>query len=208
MPVVKLGQPMPLWCELTAYDVIRLAPGEKRYLPRRDARVKVTIADGDCAVDATPAARGETVEIVAGTPQFAVAAGPAGTEFVAMHGHWGDETGGVGLFGLANEPGGSRSDMGDKTAYPKHTSFDAHYHDCDEYWIVVGGLGTVVSEGRHFEVGPGDCVATGMGHHHDFPEAPEPVTAVFFETTMEGEKRPGHLWDHMHGPAKPKANRL
>jgi mannose-6-phosphate isomerase-like protein (cupin superfamily) len=91
--------------------------------------------------------------------------------------------------------------------YAKETRFDSHYHDCDEYWIVFEGRGVAVSEGRSYEVGPGDCIATGMGHHHDFPQAFEPVRAVYFETTMEGQKRRGHLWDHTHGLAKPKADR-
>ena len=32
--------------------------------------------------------------------------------------------------------------------------------------------------------------------------------AVYFETTMEGEKRRGHLWDHIHGKAQPRAERV
>lgn len=208
MPLVKLGEPMPGWCEVTGYDVVCLGAGGCREFARRCERVKVTVTDGACTVNGTPASRGETVEIPLGIPEISVAAGPEGAAFVAMFGRWGDETGGVGLFGLSNVPEESRIDMGDKMPYPKHTSFDAHFHDCDEYWIVVSGRGTVVSEGRHFEIGPGDCLATGMGHHHDFPEAAEPVTAVFFETTMEGAKRPGHLWNHTHGPAEPKTDRV
>ena len=38
------------------------------------------------------------------------------------------------------------------------------------------GEGTVVSEGRHYQVGPGSCIATGMGHHHDFPLVTTPLT--------------------------------
>ena len=47
--------------------------------------------------------------------------------------------------------------------------FDCHFHDCDEYWILFAGRGIAVSEGKRYEVASGDCVATGMGHHHDFP---------------------------------------
>jgi hypothetical protein len=42
-----------------------------------------------------------------------------------------------------------------------------------------------------------------MGHHHDFPQVREPVWAVYFETTLRGAKRRGHLWEHTHGPARP-----
>lgn len=70
------------------------------------------------------------------------------------------------------------------------------------------GRGTAVSEGKHYAVGPGDCVATGMGHHHGFPLVAEPVRAVCFETALEGRKRRGHLWNHTHGPAEPRADRV
>jgi mannose-6-phosphate isomerase-like protein (cupin superfamily) len=66
----------------------------------------------------------------------------------------------------------------------------------------------VVSEGKAYEVAPGDCLATGMGHHHDFPRVHEPVKGVYFETTLEGLKRRGHLWNHTHGPAQPRRDRV
>ena len=30
----------------------------------------------------------------------------------------------------------------------------------------------------------------------------------FFETTLDGQKRRGHLWNHMHGLAQPQADRV
>ena len=65
-----------------------------------------------------------------------------------------------------------------------------------------------MSEGVTYDVGPGDCIATGMGFHHDFPRVREPVKAVYFETTMEGQKRRGHLWNHTHGTAEPQVDRI
>ena len=65
-----------------------------------------------------------------------------------------------------------------------------------------------VSEGKSHEVGPGDCVVTGMGLHHDFPIVHEAVKSVYFETGLEGEARRGHLWDHTHGVAVPQAERV
>ena len=61
------------------------------------------------------------------------------------------------------------SDTGDPVAYAKTTSIDSHYHDCDEYWIVLEGAATVVVGDRHMKVAAGDCVPIGMGHHHDLP---------------------------------------
>jgi mannose-6-phosphate isomerase-like protein (cupin superfamily) len=128
------------------------------------------------------------------------------TTLVHLCGRWGEETGGWGLFRV--EEIERPVERGDPTPYPKRTRIDNHYHDCDECYIILAGRGTVVSEGRHYEVGPGDCVATGMGHHHDFPYAPEPVLAVYFETTLAGQRRRGHLWDHTHGKAQPQPGRM
>ena len=61
---------------------------------------------------------------------------------------------------------------------------------------------------RHHAVAGGDCVPIGLGHHHDLATVTEPVKAVYFETTLEGEKRVGHLWNHTHGPAKPWPERI
>ena len=51
-------------------------------------------------------------------------------------------------------------------------------------------------------------VDAGMGHQHDLAMVSEPVKAVFFETALEGRKRLGHLWNHTHGPAEPKPERI
>ena len=63
---------------------------------------------------------------------------------------------------------------------------------CDEYWILFSRQRRRRIERKRYEVSAGDGVATGMGHHHDFPPVHEPVRAVYSETTMEGEKRRGH----------------
>jgi mannose-6-phosphate isomerase-like protein (cupin superfamily) len=122
-----------------------------------------------------------------------------------MAGRWGAEVGGSGIFGGSEVA--DPHDGGDPVDYEKRTGFDNHYHDCDEYWIIFEGRGLAVSEGKPYEVGPGDCVATGMGFHHDLPRVHEPLRGVFFETTLEGQKRLGHLWDHTHGVAEPKTDR-
>ena len=80
--------------------------------------------------------------------------------------------------------------------------------DFDEYWIIVKGRGKAVTEGISYDILPGDCVATGMGHHHDLPQVFEFIQAVYFETTLEGQKRLGHLYNHADGPAHPKPERV
>lgn len=130
----------------------------------------------------------------------------ADAQAVRLCGHWGDDLAGCGLFRAQDEP--DPADKGDPVSYRKSTRVDSHYHDCDEYWILLQGRAVVVVGGRHMDMGPGECVSIGMGHHHDMAHAPEPVKAVFFETTLEGRKRIGHLWNHTHGPATPHPERV
>ena len=47
-----------------------------------------------------------------------------------------------------------------------------------------------------------------MGHHHDIKYVGEPLEAVYFETTLMGKKRRGHLWNHTHGTAEPVWDRV
>ena len=117
-------------------------------------------------------------------------------------GNWGDELGGCGIFTARNEE--NPQDRGDPVDYQKHTSIDSHYHDCDEYWIGLEGWGEAMVGGRRIRFGAGDCVPIRTGHHHDLPNAPEGIRALFFETTLTGKKRVGHLWEHTHGPAVPQ----
>jgi mannose-6-phosphate isomerase-like protein (cupin superfamily) len=209
MPVFQSGGPVPDWCELRSFEIITLNPGQSHRFDRREAREKLIAGRGACRVktgaDELDLAEREMFDLADGLDTFEAIAGEGPATVIRMSGRWGDELGGTGIFG-AREVEDPR-DNGDPVDYPKRTSFDAHYHDCDEYWILFEGRGSAVSEGKHYDVGPGDCVATGMGHHHDFPLVSEPVRAVFFETTMEGEKRRGHLWNHTHGIAQPKADR-
>ena len=129
---------------------------------------------------------------------------PAG--FVRLSGHWGAELGGCGLFNVTRTS--IPDTKGDPVGYEKHTAIDSHYHDCDEDWSVLQGRGEAVVGGRQDRMGSGDCLCIGMGHHHDFPLVDTEVKAVFFETTLQGRKRTGHLWNHTHGPAVPQPERV
>jgi mannose-6-phosphate isomerase-like protein (cupin superfamily) len=83
------------------------------------------------------------------------------------------------------------------------TAFDTHYHDCDEYWLFYRGRGTALSEGITYSVGPGDVIATGMGHEHGFEPVTEIVEAIALEGAMEGAGRRGHLHRDEHGDPVP-----
>ena len=73
---------------------------------------------------------------------------------------------------------------------------------------MLQGEGEAVVGDQHDRMRLGDCLCIGMGHHHDFPIIDSEVKAVFFETTLQGRKRTGHLWNHTHGPAVPQPERV
>lgn len=211
MPVFKSGKNQaPAWCELEWFEIVELPAGGEHRFARDGKKEKLIVGRGSCQVVCAgrevAAERGANLDIQGDDAPFAVLDAQADTVLIRMCGHWGEETGGSGLFEVHNEDG--REDRGDPFDYEKTTRFDSHFHDCDEYWILFEGKGTAVSEGRQYEVEPGDCVATGMGYHHDFPRVESPVRAVYFETTMAGQKRRGHLWEHEHGKAAPKGERI
>ncbi len=199
----------PVWCELERFEIVTLQRGETiTHTPStRTERLIGTL--GTCQlrrngrtlllkeaqfIDLDPTDGAWTMVGVADPGQF-----------VRLSGHWGQDMAGCGIFRVNHSGAG---DKGDPVTYPKHTAIDRHYHDCDEYWIILDGTGEVVVDDRHAKVGPGDCLCIGTGHPHDFPLIDSPVKAVFFETTLYGRKRTGHLWNHTHGPAEPLPGRI
>ena len=60
-------------------------------------------------------------------------------------------------------------------------SFDRHFHDCDEYWLVFAGHARVLVGTRTFDVGPGDIVCTPTGTVHDVVAVRETLEAFWFE---------------------------
>ena len=198
----------PPWGELTAFTIIHLAVGVQHRVDRRNGKERLIVATGWCRLawggQECDAPAGTKGELSAGDDGFAVSAVSEPTTLVHLSGRWGEETGGWGLFTVQTVE--HPTERGDPTDYPKHTGIDNHYHDCDEYYIILEGHGDVVSEGVRYAVGPGDCVATRMGDHHDFPLVSEPVQAVFVETTLKRARRRGHLWNHTHGPAHPQTD--
>ena len=215
MPVFRAGSGQaPAWCELHRFDIVDLPAGAGRYdFDRAGPREKLIVGEGACTVSVggreLAAGKRANIDLFEGDGAgFSILEVSVDATLIRMAGDWGDVVGGSGLFSVEEAAGDDREDRGDSVAYEKRTRFDCHFHDCDEYWILFAGRGVAVSEGKSYEVSAGDCVATGMGHHHDFPLVHEPVRAVYFETTMEGEKRRGHLWDHTHGKAQPRAERV
>jgi mannose-6-phosphate isomerase-like protein (cupin superfamily) len=202
----------PAWCELDGFEIITLARGQS---VRRTPGARERLIGALGTVQLRRGARSlllkeaQFVDIdpMQGDPadgEYVVEGHADTAQFVRLSGHWGQELGGCGIFRV--RPGSG--DKGDPVGYRKNTAIDRHYHDCDEYWIVLEGAGDAVVDDRPSRMGPGDCLAIGMGHPHDFPWVEQDVKAVFFETTLQGRKRTGHLWNHTHGPAQPLPERI
>lgn len=211
MPVFKSAQgSAPPWCEMEYFEIVDLPAGATHTFRRLGRKEKLIVGQGKCHIgfagQTVAAQDGANLDLTTADGEFQVQEVVWETTLIRMCGRWGHDTSGSGIFTV--EKAGERQDCGDPVDYPKETGFDNHFHDCDEYWIVFQGSGIAVSEGKSYQLSPGDCIATRMGEHHDFPQIFEPVRAVYFETTMRGQKRPGHLWEHTHGPAQPAKDEL
>lgn len=202
MPVTNVAlQSWPNWSELTHFDIVRLASGQVATIEQTSERCRIVIVEGGVQVGDVILSAGDTFDAPAGFASLDVTSVDDPAVIVSLHGHWGDETGGCGVFTFDRSD--APENRGTPVDYERHTRFDAHYHDCDEFWILIDGEAVAVSEGTFYHVGPGDCVITGAGDHHDFADVGIAGRAVFFETRLIGQKRRGHLWEHTHGTATP-----
>ena len=209
MTVFRTDAAPPAWCELEYFEIITLQRDQAVTCAPSTRTERLIGTSGTCQLR-----RGKTslllkeaqfTDIDPADGEWTMLGASDTAQFLRLCGHWGQEMAGCGIFRV------QRSDAdneGDPVTYPKHTAIDRHYHDCDEYWIILEGAGEVVVDDRHAKVQPGDCVCIGTGHPHDFPMIDTPVKAVFFETTLYGRKRPGHLWTHTHGAAEPMQGRV
>lgn len=203
MPVFTSGQ-MGEWCEVEDFQIVQLGAGEERRLRVSTARMHVICTAG--RVNLRHGASRVVLEVAGqyeahGGEVRLQACGPA--QILYATGHWTEVTS-AGIFKTA--PGAPPT--GDSPySYAKATPFDRHYHDCDEYWFFLEGRASAVCGDSFHEVGPGDCVATPMGWNHDLARchSPSGIRAVWFESTLKGQRRAGHLWEPKHGQAVPKA---
>lgn len=208
MPVFTSHQSPPEWCELREFGIHDVPDGECIEFPPGHARSLFICTAGALellhAGTRIPLALGVPFEL---TRAVAVTIKTSGaSQLVRVAGRW-TQTSGAGIFTVRNGPPAA----GDPPSFGgKSTPFDNHYHDCDEYWIFLDGSALVCSEGQTHRVSPGDCVATGMGWHHDVLrcERDSGIRAVWFEAALEGRRRPGHLYDSVHGPAEPQLARV
>jgi mannose-6-phosphate isomerase-like protein (cupin superfamily) len=203
--IFQPGDSPPAWCELKDFKLLTFEGLSAIELRRRRPRERLIITAASAQISFSGRSQvlseRQFFDLPDGVSEYVITPVRAGANAVLLMGAWGDELGGCGVFTARNEE--SPSDRGDPVDYEKHTSVDSHYHDCDEYWIGLEGRGEAIVGGRRIPLGAGECVPIRTGHHHDLPNAPEGIRAVFFETTLIGKKRVGHLWEHAHGPATP-----
>jgi mannose-6-phosphate isomerase-like protein (cupin superfamily) len=200
---------------LRFFEIVHLPAGAAHLFERSGRYERLIVGAGACRLDVPGTGVVEASERGRGHGAFKFALDGEG-RFEVREAHepvtlvrlCGDLAGEAGFGVFAPRLADGQPGRGDPAPYPKTTAFDNHFHDCDEYWIVYEGRGVAYSEGRRYALSRGDCLATGMGHHHDFAEVWEPVRAVFFETALEGRQRKGHLWEHTHGPAEPRLERI
>lgn len=204
---------IPKWCQLKKYEKLELLAEKPVMLsesyPKVTVRVlsgKVRIQDGNAEIEMTPwqsyASDNPNLILTHIAVWFIET-----SEVVVLYGDWKEDHKEAGMFVVSPAKYKEPHNIGSKLDCIRNTLFDCHYHDFDEYWLLVEGSGIVYNEGKFFEVHPGDCVITGMGYEHDFPIVYSRVTSVSLHTDMMGQKRIGHLWRHTDGPAIPDSDR-
>jgi mannose-6-phosphate isomerase-like protein (cupin superfamily) len=208
MPVFTSKDPVPPWCEMREFGVHALRSGEQISFQTEQPRAYFICTTG--SIELEPAGNrhtltvGQQFEVTRADPVRLTATSDG--EFFRAAGCWKEITG-AGIFTVLNgKPAGGDPPC----SSDKQTPFDNHYHDCDEYWILLQGNATVASEEKLHRVRRGVCVATGMGWHHDVLRCEDDggIRAVWFEGTLEGRRRRGHLYDSQHGKAEPKLERV
>jgi mannose-6-phosphate isomerase-like protein (cupin superfamily) len=70
---------------------------------------------------------------------------------------------------------------------------EPHYHDANEYWFIISGTGTCITEGDTYEIGPGDMVLTRAGDEHSLVVHERMVAAYAY-----GPLKPGGRFGHLH----------
>ncbi len=82
-------------------------------------------------------------------------------------------------------------------------TFDPHFHDAPEYWLIYEGKGRVSVGDRAHYVQAGDVVCTPPAAVHDILEIYEELEAFYFE-----EPPPGGRGGHLHRDVRDAAGHL
>lgn len=200
MPRIEYNnQNFPEWAELKFYESVSLKQNDRIEIGFKEEKQTIFVCNGSCSVENRISVKytaGDVIDLKKDERVFVHNDSVENTLLIVVGGNWGDEIGGRGVFSLSSVEYPKNS--GDSTSYWRNTDFDNHYHDCDEYWIFFEGDGIAVSEEKIYRIEPGICIATKMGDHHDIPVVNKSLGGIYFETTLRGKKRTGHLWNHTH----------
>lgn len=199
LPLINLNQnEFPDWSELDYYDIINLDSAQQYYHKKKSNKESIFIGGGTCEI----IEKGKRFKLKYGDNYISqdvdlkIVSGSQKATIIIVGGNWGSLIGNSGVFRMTWSP--NPRNIGDPTDYDRNTDFDNHFHDCDEYWIIFNGSADVVSEGNRYHVSNGDCLITKMGDHHDIVNIEDYFEGIYFETTLKGKKRLGHLWNHTH----------
>ncbi|MCU0415123.1 MAG: hypothetical protein MUE91_12115 [Ignavibacteriaceae bacterium] len=195
MPLLKLSEnKFPDWSEVKKISQLTIESNSITELTKSFSKYALFVISGECSIRTNGYEKIylENDSLFSDKKNTSIKTTTQKTEIVMIEGIWGDEIGGSAVFKM-------RRNIGDPVDYPRTNDFDNHFHDFDEYWIILKGSGVAVSEGLKYKFSGGDIIVTRMGDHHDLPEVYEDIHGIYFETSLRGQKRLGHLWNHSHG---------
>lgn len=200
MPLLKISEnKFPVWSEVKSITQLLLEPNSKNEITKSFPKYALFVISGECTIRTNGYEKifSENDSLCSDKMNISINTTNHFTEIVMIEGNWNDEIGGSAVFKMSKHS--VPRNIGDPVDYNRTNDFDNHYHDFDEYWIILKGSGLAVSEGVKFKFSAGDIIATRIGDHHDLPEVYEEIHGIYFETSLKGQKRIGHLWNHTHG---------
>jgi mannose-6-phosphate isomerase-like protein (cupin superfamily) len=200
MPLLKISEnKFPDWSEVKKITQLSIEPNSTTEIIKSFQKYALFIISGECSIKVNGYEKMflENDSLFSDKKNILIKSANQKTEIVIVEGDWSDEIGGSAVFKMSKNS--MPRNIGDPVDYPRTNDFDNHYHDFDEYWIILKGSGLAVSEGVKFKFVAGDIIATRVGDHHDLPKVYEEILGIYFETSLKGQKRIGHLWNHTHG---------
>lgn len=200
MPLLKISEnKFPVWSEVKRITQLSIEPNSTNEMTKSFPKYALFVISGECCIRTNGYEKIflENDSLYSNKKNISIRASGQKTEIVMVEGDWNDEIGGSAVFKMSKHS--VPRNIGDSVDYNRINDFDNHYHDFDEYWIILKGSGLAVSEGVKFKFSAGDIIATRIGDHHDLPEVYEEIHGIYFETSLKGQKRIGHLWNHTHG---------
>ena len=200
MPLLKLSEnKFPEWSEVKKISQLTIESNRTTEITKSFSKYALFVISGECSIRTNGYEKIfiENDSLFSDKKNISIKTTTQKTEIVMIEGIWGDEIGGSAVFKMSKHS--TPRNIGDPVDYPRINDFDNHYHDFDEYWIILKGSGVAVSEGVKYKFSDGDIIATRMGDHHDLPEVYEDIHGIYFETSLRRQKRLGHLWNHTHG---------